>query len=154
MSRFCGCLVRFMLFSGYLLRWRISSNMFSCLAVVVVVEHLSSMHFRSLGMSGNRFVTTDIANITVTDLTVNNLNAQEINLSFKGPKVQPLSLRKRTNEHNHQCAFYRLANQIQWKHPRESFNPQTSSPINSSDKSKHQKIHHKLCQKRLVKITI
>ena len=99
-------------------------------------------------------VTTNKANL-VTDLT-NNLNAQEINLLSKGPKF---SLSPGISEHTItgiNIAFYRLANQIRWKHFRESkFQPpdfltypqsQHIYKPESEDEleRKLQRIHHKL----------
>ena len=91
----------------------------------------------------------------VTDLT-NNLNAQEITLLSKGPKF---SLSPGISEHTItgiNIAFYRLANQIRWKHLRESgfqpsdfltypqsrhiYKPESKDEL----ESKLQRIHHKL----------
>ena len=47
---FRGHFARCMLFSGYPFRRRMSSNAFWCFVVVVCVEHLSSIRFRSLRM--------------------------------------------------------------------------------------------------------
>ena len=100
---------------------------------------------------------TDTANEAnlVTDLT-RNLDTQEINLLSKSPKF---SLSPGVHEHTItgiNIAFYRLANQIRWKHFRES-NPQPSDFLTypqtrhiykpeSKDEleSKLQRIHHKL----------
>ena len=63
-------------------------------------------------------VTTNKPNL-ITNLT-SNLNAQEINLLSTGPKF---SLSPGISEHTIMginIAFYRLANQIRWKHFRES----------------------------------
>ena len=81
-------------------------------------------------------VTTNKPNL-VTDLT-SNLNAQEINLLSKGPKF---SLSPGISEHTItgiNIAFYRLANQIRWKHFRESrFQlPDTSTNPNLKTNSK------------------
>lgn len=91
----------------------------------------------------------------MTDLTCN-LNTQEINLLSKGPKF---SLSPGVNEHTItgiNIAFYRLANQIRWKHHRES-NPQKSDfltypqtrhiyrpQFNDELENKLQRIYHKL----------
>ena len=84
------------------------------------------------------------------------LNTQEINLLCKDPKF---SLSSGVNEHtitSINIAFYRLANQMRWKHFRES-NPQRSNFLTypqtrhiyrpqSEDEleNKLQRIHHKL----------
>ena len=91
----------------------------------------------------------------VTDLT-NNLNAQEITLLSKGPKF---SLSPGIREHTItgiNIVFYRLANQIRWKHFRESrFQPSDFLTYPQSRhiykpepedelESKLQRIHYKL----------
>ena len=98
-------------------------------------------------------ITTNKPNL-VTDLTTN-LNAQEINLLSKGSKF---NLSPGISEHtitSINIAFYRLANQIRWKHFRESRSqlpdfptyPQsrhTYKPESEDElERKLQKIHHK-----------
>ena len=104
--------------------------------------------------SSSNNVTTSKPNL-VTDLT-SNLNAQEIFLLSKGPKF---SLSPGISEHTItgiNIAFYRLANQIRWKHFRESrfqptdfltypqsrhiYKPESEDEL----ERKLQRIHHKL----------
>ena len=116
------------------------------------VANLNSTDNNNTSSSDN--VTTSKPNL-VTDLT-SNLNAQEIILLSKGPKF---SLSPGISEHTItgiNIAFYRLANQIRWKHFRESrFQP---SDFLTYPQSRHiykpesedelerklQRIHHKL----------
>ena len=89
--------------------------------------------------SSDNVITTNKPNL-LTDLT-SNLSAQEINLLSKGPKF---SLSPGISEHTItgiNIAFYRLANQIRWKHFRESrFQPSDFLTYPQSDTSTNQNL--------------